>query len=206
MYTCGVHSFPACPHFVEELYTCVCLVHGFTDFYTEDMYVNYCSEQSTAAGSTCVHTDPCTCRHPTGRAAGAKLSECASMCGAPCSYPKCAHCMGVGLVGPMSTVYMLCPVHADSVYTRHTLDLTWTHGSMCHEDRTHQRHSFCTQYILLSFRPEALPSGAWYGVRRSQARGGRIVGTQVNHKGTGHNLSLLVPEAPGWLGITVPYL
>lgn len=35
--------------------------------------------------------------------------------------PKCAQCMGVGLVGPVSTVYMPCPVHADNVYTGHTL-------------------------------------------------------------------------------------
>lgn len=57
------------------------------------------------------------------------------MCNAPYSYPKCAQCMGVGLVGPISTVYMLCPVHADNLYTRHTLDLKWTHDSMCHEGR-----------------------------------------------------------------------
>lgn len=31
----------------------------FTEFYTEDMYVNYCSEQSTGAGSICVYTEIC---------------------------------------------------------------------------------------------------------------------------------------------------
>lgn len=55
------------------------------------------------------------------RVAGSELGECASVCDAPCSYPKCAQCMGVGLVGPMSAVYTPCPVHADSVYTGHAV-------------------------------------------------------------------------------------
>lgn len=54
--------------------------------------------------------------------------------------------MGVGLVGPMSTVYMLCPVHADNVYTHwissghmaacvmkveHIKDIHFVHNTSC---------------------------------------------------------------------------
>lgn len=77
--------------------------------------------------------------------------------------------MGVGLVGPMSTVYMLCPMHADSLYT-HTLDLKWTHGSMCHEDRTHQRHLLCSVHSTSCFHSDLRPSPQELGMELGGAR------------------------------------